>query len=83
MLSEASEKNIASKDIKLDEILETLLGKYDSLGARIKHIDFSLNDVYLACTRFRRHRVRCFDGTGGVSWSDGSLRESSSLRLFG
>ena len=37
----------------------------------------------LACTRFRRHRVRCFDGTGGVSWSDGSLRESSSLRLCG
>jgi hypothetical protein len=34
----------------------------------------------LACTRFRRHRVRCFDGTGGGSWRDGSLRESSSLR---
>src|ERR1700730_7614747 len=27
----------------------------------------------LACTRFRRHRVRCFDGTGGESWRDGSL----------
>src|SRR5262245_21581411 len=35
----------------------------------------------LACTRFRRHRVRCFDGAGGGSWRDGSLRESSSLRL--
>ncbi len=35
----------------------------------------------LACTRFRRHRVRCFDGTGGGSWRGGSLRESSSLRL--
>jgi len=34
----------------------------------------------LACTRFRRHRVRCFDGAGGGSWRDGSLRESSSLR---
>jgi large subunit ribosomal protein L30 len=34
----------------------------------------------LACTRFRRHRVRCFDGIGGGSWRDGSLRESSSLR---
>ena len=32
-------------------------------------------------TRFRRHRVRCFDGTGGASWRGGSLRESSSLRL--
>ena len=36
--------------------------------------------LYLACTRFRRHRVRCFDGAGGGSWRDGSLRESSSLR---
>src|SRR5215510_2126934 len=35
----------------------------------------------LACTRFRRHRVRCFDGTGGGSWRDGSLLASSSLRL--
>jgi catechol 2,3-dioxygenase-like lactoylglutathione lyase family enzyme len=39
--------------------------------------------VGLACTRFHRHRVRCFDGTGGVSWSDGSLRGSLSLRLCG
>jgi hypothetical protein len=38
-------------------------------------------DLGLACTRFRRHRVRCFDGAGGGSWRDGSLRESSSLRL--
>ena len=37
----------------------------------------------LACCRFRRHRVRCHDGTGGVSWRDGSLPASSSLRLFG
>jgi tetratricopeptide (TPR) repeat protein len=34
----------------------------------------------LACTRFRRHRVRCFDGAGGGSWRDGSSRGSSSLR---
>ena len=39
--------------------------------------------VTVACTRFRRHRVRCFDGTGGVSWRDGSLHGSSSLRLYG
>src|SRR5689334_16437720 len=37
--------------------------------------------LLLACTRFRRHRVRCFDGAGGRSWKDGSLRGSSSLRL--
>ena len=39
--------------------------------------------LVLACTRFQRHRVRCFDGTGGVSWRGGSLRGSSSLRLYG
>lgn len=32
--------------INLEEILETLLGKYDSLSARLKHIDFSINDIY-------------------------------------
>ena len=37
----------------------------------------------LSCCRFRRHRVRCFNGTGGGSWRDGSLRASSSLRLCG
>jgi type I restriction enzyme M protein len=35
----------------------------------------------LACTRFRGHRVRCFDGAGGGPWRDGSLPASSSLRL--
>ena len=34
----------------------------------------------LACTRFRRHRVRCFDGAGGASWRSGSSRVSSRLR---
>jgi len=44
-----------------------------------------LSDIsmQMACTRFRRHQVRCFNGTGGASWSGGSLRGSSSLRLFG
>jgi integrase len=35
----------------------------------------------VACTRFRRHRVRCFDGAGGGSWRDGSLPANSSLGL--
>jgi GNAT superfamily N-acetyltransferase len=39
--------------------------------------------IRLACCRFRRHRVRCHDGTGGVSWRDGSLHGSSSLRRCG
>jgi hypothetical protein len=37
----------------------------------------------VACTRFRRHRVRCFYGTGGESWKDEGLHASSSLRLCG
>jgi hypothetical protein len=39
--------------------------------------------IIVACTRFRRHRVRCFDGTGGESWRGEDLRESSSLRRCG
>ena len=35
----------------------------------------------MACTRFRRHQVWCDNGTGGGSWSVGSLRGSSSLKL--
>ena len=41
-----------------------------------------LDDDIVACTRFRRHQVWCDNGTGGGSWSDGSLRGSSSLRLY-
>jgi Trypsin-like peptidase domain len=43
--------------------------------------DLVLLHTNMACTRFRRHRVRCFDGAGGGSWRDGSLPASSSLRL--
>ena len=51
----------------------------------IPHKDSTLAEkvVDVACTRFRRHQVRCFNGTGGASWSVGSLRASSSLRLCG
>ena len=53
----------------------------------LKQIDIELvilqRLLALACTRFRRHRVRCFDGAGGGSWRDGSLLESSSLRRCG
>ena len=44
---------------------------------------FLFRRTYLACTRFRRHRVRCFNGTGGGSWRGGSLHESSSLKRCG
>ena len=40
-----------------------------------------LDSYDLACTRFRKHRARCFYGTGGESWRDEGLRGSSSLRL--
>ena len=43
----------------------------------------AVEDRAVACTRFRRHRVRCFNGTGGASWRDGNSRANSSLRLFG
>jgi hypothetical protein len=39
--------------------------------------------IILACCRFHRHRVRCFDGTGGGSWNEGSSHGSSSLRRCG
>jgi len=42
------------------------------------HIHLS---AMVACTLFRRHRVRRFDGIGGASWRGGSLRGSLSLRL--
>src|SRR5947207_5834636 len=35
--------------------------------------NYAIKSIDVACTRFRRHRVRCFDGTGGTSWRDGSL----------
>ncbi|MFZ0422836.1 MAG: hypothetical protein WAL80_08155 [Xanthobacteraceae bacterium] len=50
------------------------------VGKLLNHLN-EIDPDGVACTRFHRHRVRCFEGTGGVSWSDGSLRGSSSLRL--
>lgn len=44
------------------------------------YVDVQGAAVILGCCRFQRHRVRCMKETGGRSWSDGSLRESSKLR---
>ena len=41
-----------------------------------------IQNKQIEMTRFRRHRVRCFDGAGGGSWRDGSLPASSSLRRY-
>ena len=58
--------------------ISLLLAAHVALGRRLGDLDVEKGRV--ACTRFRRHRVRCFDGAGGGSWRDGSLRGSSSLR---
>jgi DGQHR domain-containing protein len=63
---------IDAKDLDIAKIIHNY---FDSVRQRWEKA--------LACTRFRRHRVRCFDGTGGVSWRDGSLHGSSSLRRCG
>ena len=60
-----------------------LLSTSDDKTARLWEVISGKELIDLACTRFRRHRVRCFDGTGGESWRDGSLHASSSLRLCG
>ena len=78
----------ASEARKLEERvreLERLLGRKTMEVEILKEaLDLArVKKPTLACTRFRRHRVRCFDGTGGESWRDGSLRGSSSLRLCG
>ena len=69
-------------DIKeIDEFVERLK-KNEVTYVYQKH-SHSVNAkmANLACTRFRRHRVRCFNGTGGGSWRGGSSHASSSLRL--
>jgi hypothetical protein len=34
----------------------------------------------MACPRFRRHRVKVFNGAGGGLWNEEDLPESSSLK---
>jgi Sigma-70 factor, region 1.1 len=57
---------LSSEEVNSEQI-EDVLAMFSEMGV-------------MACTRFRRHRVRCFDGAGGGSWRDGSLPASSSLR---
>jgi hypothetical protein len=54
--------------------------KQDTPSITVGELDQMYNSLCMSCCRFRRHRVRCFDGTGGGLWNDGDLRESSSLR---
>ena len=74
------------EDIKEIEVEQSEPGKQQTiLDIKIRTTGKTrkTRHVMLACTRFRRHRVRCFNGTGGVSWRGGSLHESSSLRRCG
>src|SRR5258708_2333197 len=63
--------------------LGSFLVALESVVARGRMLALNKEIADLACTRFRRHRVRCFDGAGGGSWRDGSVTASSSLRLCG
>ena len=83
---EMLQQGIAARDDKWIEV-----GRRFCSAINSNFLSRQMNDIYsrrersdaryiVACTRFRRHRVRCFNGTGGWSWSDGSLRESSNLR---
>jgi len=53
--------------------------KYDRWTGKLQQ--YTVQEGGMACTRFRRHRVKVFNGAGGRPWRDGSLRGSSSLRL--
>jgi len=54
-------------------------------GQRLSEIaESSWPEYNLACPRFRRHRVKVFNGAGGRPWRGvGSSHVSSSLRQFG
>jgi len=56
------------------------LRQLEEENAKLKRI---VADLSLACTWFRRHRVKVFDGAGGGLWRGGSTHESSSLKRFG
>jgi uncharacterized protein with ParB-like and HNH nuclease domain len=65
------------------ELQDTLFKAGEKPLRFLRYFIFSRYDVEVACTRFRRHRVRCFYGTGGESWKDEGLHASSSLKLCG
>jgi hypothetical protein len=73
---EARAAEAVKRETETEELKQTT-DEFVKAGARLAE---SLSQVTVACTRFRRHRVRCFDGAGGGSWRDGSSRGSSSLR---
>jgi hypothetical protein len=91
ILFKTERKKQAFLDIGKIIALKRQLASFDIVGVTEKELGKStlermvniarLRKALLACTRFRRHRVRCFYGTGGESWRDEGIRGSSSLRL--
>ncbi|MGO9846174.1 MAG: hypothetical protein ACLPKT_06115, partial [Methylocella sp.] len=57
-------EEIKQKQLEFREYEEEI----SELVHRIEELDSKFSDQDVACTRFRRHRVRCFYGTGGESW---------------
>ena len=84
-------KDVNKSSGSLKFLKQHLVAASEQAGKEISNYDalfdcglISFTDAgEMACTRFRRHRVRCFYGTGGESWRDVGLRESSSLKLCG
>ena len=60
------------------EIGNSVLSRMLNVARLRQELDRHHSDM--ACPRFRRPRVRCFDGAGGGSWRDGSSHGNSSLR---
>jgi hypothetical protein len=56
------------------------LGSWGSHYADTPEGKAALQAQELACCRFDGHRDKVFYRTGGPTWNEGSLRESSSLR---
>jgi hypothetical protein len=69
--------------LKSHIVVEQFMDEFLAVSGRKPKGTFADKAQSLACCRFRRHRVRCFNGTGGGSWRDGSLHGSSSLRPCG
>jgi hypothetical protein len=60
--SETAQRKANDEQVKM-RLEEGLIGDNN---LEIAGVAFVCLGLLLACTRFRRHRVRCFDGTGGV-----------------
>jgi hypothetical protein len=58
--------------------------RQDKSRETAKQFEVERKTVWMACTRFRRHRVRCFDGqpTTSILALEGSLRRRMPTQQF-